>query len=298
MLKTKNILHISPDFNYSCGVSKYVFSLLRNFSRSESYRLFFITNGGDALERIRNININPTIINFSRGLKNVFKFYPNLRYLRKFCIQNDIEIIHTHHRYPEYLAYQVSKKTDIKTITTVHSLVKGKNSISFKSDKIIAVSNSVKQLLSDNYKISSQKITVLHNYLEIPDFREQGTNLNIKSALDIPENEKLILYLGRITKDKGVDILIDAFKLLRQADKKVFLLIVGQIYDNSLIPLFKNLPFGIKYLGVVKDPFPYYAAADLVVLPSGADSFPYVMLEAGIMRKPFLGTRIKTVFFS
>ncbi len=53
MERKKKILHISPDFNYSCGISKYVYSLLKNFGQDKSYKLFFITNGGDALDRVR-----------------------------------------------------------------------------------------------------------------------------------------------------------------------------------------------------------------------------------------------------
>ena len=51
------------------------------------------------------------------------------------------------------------------------------------------------------------------------------------------------------------------------------------------------MPEGIILLGVVKNPYPYYSAADIVVLPSRIDPFPFVMLEAGLMRKPFIGSR-------
>lgn len=288
--KRINILHISIDFNYSCGVSKYVFSLLKIFGQDQAYQIFFITNGGDALDRVSALNVKLTVVNFSKGLKNIFNFYPNLRTLRRFCIQNKIDIIHTHHRYPEFLAHMVTKGTNIKTVSTVHSLVRGKSIFSFKSDKIIAVSNSVKNMLSKHYKVSPEKIVMLYNYLELPDLEKESA-LYIKSNLNIPEDGKIILFLGRITRVKGVDLLIKAFKLLRQKDKKIFLLIIGQIYDNSLKSVLKNLPDGIKLLAPVKDPYPYYSVADLVVLPSRIDPFPFVMLETGLMRKPFLGAR-------
>jgi glycosyltransferase involved in cell wall biosynthesis len=291
MSRTINILHISPDFNYSCGVSKYVYSLLKEFGENESYKLFFLTNGGDAIDRLEGINVVSDFMNLSKGFVNVLNIYPNLRTLKEFCIQNRIDIVHTHHRYPEYLAYQISKKTKIKTITTAHSLVKGKTRFSFKSGKIIAVSDSVKNMLINYYKVPSEKITMLRNYIEQPCHKEQEPDFNVRASLDIPADARVILFLGRICKIKGVDLLIKAFKLLRQKDKGIFLLIIGQVYDNSLNSAFKNLPDGIKQLGVVKNPYPYYSAADLVVLPSRTDPFPYVMLEAGIMHKPFLGSR-------
>jgi glycosyltransferase involved in cell wall biosynthesis len=167
MSKTINILHISLDFNYSCGVSKHVYSLLKGLQENHSYRLFFITNGGDALDKLKDINISPVILNFSKRPKNILNIYSNLKILKRFCFENEIDIMHTHHRYPEFLAHIISKRTGIKTIATAHSLVKGKRKFSFNSDKIIAVSNSVSDLLKDYYKISGERIIVLYNFLEM-----------------------------------------------------------------------------------------------------------------------------------
>ncbi|MHB9011466.1 MAG: glycosyltransferase family 4 protein [Ignavibacteriaceae bacterium] len=290
-MKPKKILHISPDFNYSCGVSKYVFSLLNGFSHNESYRIFFITNGGDALDKLKGINLSPQIINFSRGIKNIFNILPNIKVLRDFCLKNEIDIIHTHHRYPEFLAYLISKKIKVKTITTVHSLVKGKNRFSFKSDKIIAVSNSVKSMLIDNYKVPDEKIVMMYNCLEQLDSYSLQTELNIRADLGIPSSGKIILFLGRITKMKGVDILIKAFKILRKRNQNLYLLIAGSVYDSSLNKLLRDIPNEIKLLGSIENPYTYYSIADIVVLPSRMDSFPYVMQEAGLLKVPFIGSR-------
>ena len=291
MNRTKNILYISPDFNYSCGVSKHVYSLLKGLQGDQSYKLFFITNGGDALDKLDSINIKAEILNFSKGLKNIFNIYSNIKALKEFCHENKIDVIHTHHRYPEFLANLISKAAEIKTITTVHSLVKGKNKLSFKSDRVIAVSNSVKDLLKNNYNVPDEKITMLYNFVDFFDSNKQFLDPKIRTKLGIPEGNSIILFLGRVTKIKGVDLLIEAFKILKQKGKKISLLIIGQVYDNSLKNLLKNLPEGIQFLDVVKEPYPYYAIADLLVLPSRIDPFPYVMLEAGLMHKPFIGAR-------
>ena len=285
------VLHISPDFNYSCGVSTHVYLLLKNFVNDKSYKVFFITNGGDALDKLDKINLTPEIVKFEKGFRNIFYLYSNLQTIRKYCVRNKIDIIHTHHRYPEFLASLISKKTGARTITTVESLVKGRTRLSFKSDKIIAVSNSVKELLINHYNVPQEKITMLNNFIEPPDMNGRNLGLNIKSSLQIPMENKVILFLGRITKIKGVDLLIEAFKLVRNKNEKVTLVIVGQVYDNSMKSSLKELPDGIIVLNVVKDPIPYYEIADLVVLPSRIEPFPYVMLEAGMMQKPFIGAR-------
>lgn len=284
-----NILYISPDFNYACGVSRNVYSLINAFSQRSDYKVYFMTNGGDALDKLKKINIEPEILKFSKGLVNILYIKPNFNSIIKFCINNGIDIIHSHHRYPELIAYYVAKKIEIKTITTVHSIIKGKKFLSFKSDKFIAVSNVVKSMLVNTYKISEKKIITLYNCLEIPKINTNSSEL--KRTLNIPEDAKILLFLGRITKIKGVDLLIEAVKRIRIQNHNVFLLILGEYYDNTINRYLKGVPAEIKVLSSVEDPFPYYAIADLVILPSKIESFPYVMLESGLMKKPFIGAR-------
>ena len=230
------------------------------------------------------------MMNFSRGSKNLINLLPNLKFIRDFSLKNDIDIIHTHHRYPELLANLISKKSNIKTITTVHSLVEGKRRLSFKSDKIIAVSNSVKNMLQTKYNVPDEKIVMMYNCIKRFEDQPQLPDQDIKVGLGIPSSAKTLLFIGRITKIKGVDILIEAFKILRKRIKNSYLLILGMNYDNSLDLNIENLPDGIKLLKQVENPYKYYSIADIVVLPSRIDPFPYVMLEAGFMKKPFIGS--------
>jgi len=207
-----------------------------------------------------------------------------------FCIKNKIDMIHTHHRYLEFLANLISSKANIKTVTTVHSIVEGKKMFSFKSDKIIAVSHSVENMLKTKYNVPNEKIVMLYNCIE--DFKNipQAPDQNIKAKLGLPSSAKILLFIGRITKVKGVDVLIDAFKIVNQRIKNLYLLILGMNYDNTLNLNNKYLPEGIKLLKPVENPYPYYSIANIVVLPSRIDPFPYVMLEAGLMKKPFIGS--------
>lgn len=292
MAEIKRILHISPDFNYSCGVSKYVFTILKNFSQNSSYKVFFITNGGDALDKLKKIGIAPSILKFSRGQKNVLNILPNLKILKKYCVENNIDIIHTHHRYPEYLAYKISRKLNLNTITTVHSLVDGKNRFSFKSDRLIAVSKTVEKMLKGKYHVPSNKVLMMYNCVEQLDIDFNNMKKeNLKNKFDIPTDAKVILYLGRISSLKGVDLLIDAYKIINNEFSNIFLLIVGQIYDRSLKKDLDNLPHQIKLINPVENPYSVYSIADIIVLPSRMDSFPYIMLESGLFKKPFIGSK-------
>jgi len=286
-----NILHISPNFDYSCGVSKHVFYILKYYSNNPNINIKFITSGGDALAKVYDIGVEPYIMNFKQGLTNVLFFPSNLSELYKFCIQNNIDIIHTHHRYPEFLATLISRSLNTKTITTVHSLVKGYKYLSFKSDKIITVSNAVKKSIIKNFVVPTEKMETLYNC--IYPWGEQNTNtlLKLREKLNVDPNDFVILFLGRLNRFKGIDILIKSFRKVRSTNSKIILLLVGNIEDKTLRNLEVKQDEKIYFIEAQEDVILYYELCNLVVLSSQVESFPYVMLEAGIAYKPFIGSR-------
>jgi glycosyltransferase involved in cell wall biosynthesis len=294
MRNSLNILHISPNFNYICGVSKYVYLILKElkkYEKSEDLKLFFLTNGGDSLERLKNIGIKTHLINFSKGLKNLFYVNDNLKQLEKFCIENEINIIHTHHRYPEFLSNIIKRENQIKTITTVHSIVKGFKFLSFKSDKIIAVSKAVEKNLIEKFNIDKGKIIQIYNPIAFDDYIEDKTDKEKKTIIGVPDDSKIFLFVGRWTKLKGVDILINAFSQIFEKYDNVYLILITDVPD---VVKNKILKISSKFIFIrpQRDISYYYKICDAVVLPSRVESFPYTMLEAGLHRKLFIGTNL------
>jgi len=283
-----NVLHISPDFNYVCGVSKYIYLLFKEFRKYEDLNLFFVTNGGDSIERLENLGYKPILMNFRKGWKNIFYFYQNLKLLEEFCRRNEIHIIHTHHRYPELLANLIKRKLQIKTITTVHSLVDGYKSISFKSDLIIAVSKSVKENIVNKFGVQEEKIIQFYNPLDFEEL-EEGLKSKPNFNFEFPVDAKIFLFIGRWTKIKGVDLLIKTFLEIFKKYKNVFLIIISDIPKNEKRKL-QHLNKNFILIDAQKNIHGYFNIADVVVLPSRIESFPFVMLEAGYYKKFFIGS--------
>jgi len=228
-----NILHLSPYFNYSCGVSKYVFDLLKYFNKTNNYNIHFITNGGDALSKLQNEHIDYKLLPFSKGWKNIFHFPFNYYHLKSFCVKNRIDIIHTHHRYLEILSTIVAKRLNIKTITTVHSFVRGYKYLSFRSDRIIAVSNTVKKSIIKNFHIQKNKVELLYNCVIPVEKSDAERAEDLREKLNIKNTEYVILFLGRLNKIKGIDLLIAAFRKIKFDHPNVKLILVGGILDDT-----------------------------------------------------------------
>jgi len=283
----KRILHITPDFNYSCGRSKLVYLYLKYFEKHDQYETHFITNGGDALDRLKDLpKIKFTTLNFSTGKKNIFYYNSFYRSLKKYVEKNNIDIIHTHHRFPELVSVNLAEKIKLKTITSVHGFVTGYESKSFKSDKIISVSKSGKEYLVKNFNVDENKIIILYNPVEDS---KQNENENLKRKFSLYDNHKIILFPGRINSEKGYDKLIRAYEIACVKNKKLMLIICGQIEDENINKLRNKLTVPVIYLPPLENIKQLYSISDVVILPSKKDSFPYVMLEAGINKKSFIG---------
>lgn len=289
-----NILHISPNFNFVCGVSKYVFLILKelkSFQGKQKLNLFFITNGGDSLNRLDDIGIKPYIMEFEKGLKNIIYIKKNLSELENFCINNKIDIIHTHHRYPELLSNLLKKKFQIKTITTVHSLVDGFRYLSFRSDLILAVSKAVELNIKKKFNVPKERILQLYNPIDFNEIENYEKVEFTKANLNLPDNSILFTFIGRWDKNKGVDLLIDAFEQIIKYHSEVYLMIISNL-SFSEKRIVEKLHKNFLIIKPQKNILEYYKVTDVIILPSRRESFPFVMLEAGLFKKLFLGSNV------
>jgi glycosyltransferase involved in cell wall biosynthesis len=288
----KKILHITPDFNYSCGRSKLVYLYLKHFNQQIDYETHFITNGGDSLERLREFpSLKFEELNFSTGLKNIFYGGSFYRKLKEYLINNKIDLVHTHHRFPELISNLIAKSLNVKTVFSTHGYVKGHKALSFKSDKIISVSNSVTSYLIEEFKINIERIETFYNPMEFVDEINREKINSLKNETGISVGEKVLLFMGRINKEKGCDTLIKSFNIVKNMINDVVLLFSGDIEDKNILSEIGNRN-DIKILTPNKNSINLFSTADIVILPSRTESFPFVMVEAGSYKKPFIGGKI------
>ena len=96
------------------------------------------------------------------------------------------------------------------------------------------------------------------------------------------------IFIGRMVRDKGINELVAAFDRLNREFPATKLLLVGKFEDelDPVLPetkqMIENNP-KIKFAGYQNDVRPYFAAADVAVLPSYREGFPNVVIQAGAM---------------
>jgi lipopolysaccharide/colanic/teichoic acid biosynthesis glycosyltransferase/glycosyltransferase involved in cell wall biosynthesis len=117
----------------------------------------------------------------------------------------------------------------------------------------------------------------------------------LRRELGIPPEAPVIGFVGRVTRDKGVPELIEAFTELRRRFSELRLLWLGRLDDTDPVPettrRFMLSDPGVVSTGYVDDSSPYYQVMDVLALPTHREGFPTVTLEASAAGKPVVTTR-------
>jgi glycosyltransferase involved in cell wall biosynthesis len=124
-----------------------------------------------------------------------------------------------------------------------------------------------------------------------------GRALKCRETLAIPFTARVVLFIGRVTRDKGISELADAFSRIKAADSEVYLVVVGPTepqrdpLPSALLQALES-DERVRMTGYDADPEKYLAMADLLCLPSYREGFPNVVIESGALGVPTVGTRI------
>lgn len=148
-----------------------------------------------------------------------------------------------------------------------------------RADHVIAVSNGVKDSLVEKLGIPDKKIRVIYN----PVFKQEIIDKS-KESVNHPffkENQKIILGVGRLSRQKDFTTLIKAFNRIKTDSIK--LIILGEGRDREELEKLLTEMGLEKYVsmpGFVENPYAYMAKADVFVLSSKIEGFANVLVEA------------------
>lgn len=133
------------------------------------------------------------------------------------------------------------------------------------------------------------------NGVDVERFSPGPGSKELRSHHRLPEDALVLGFVGRLTRDKGIPELIEAFDVILAAQPKTYLLLVGwfdaseDALDDAMRIRILTHPH-IRLTGYVADTAPYYRIMDLMVLPSWREGFPNVLLEAGATGIPVVAT--------
>ena len=165
-----------------------------------------------------------------------------------------------------------------------------------KSDKIIALSKShlTGSKVSKKYQ---NKTIIIPNGLNLQDFQIPQSQDKCRSILNLPAEKKIVLFLGSLVPQKGIQILISAMEAVQRRYPDTCLVVGGSGYlkenliETAMRSELKDNVVFTSYVPTNRTPL-YYRAADIFVLPSFSEAFPLTLLEAGAAGLPIVATDV------
>lgn len=171
------------------------------------------------------------------------------------------------------------------------------------SNKVLCVSRSLKDKVVELGVCKSQKVVVLGSGscvgIHVADYAPTPERLAaasvLKNSLGIPPDAPIVGFVGRLTKDKGIVELLDAFALIRQELGNAYLLLIGPFEKGDPIPESTSQKIKedeyIRHIEWTDDPRLYLHLMDVLVLPTYREGLPGVLLEAAATETPIVTTR-------
>lgn len=231
-------------------------------------------------------------------LKGITDFDSATRLGRVIKGRNNV-IIHVHNfkdAFTACMARKFSENKDVRIVLTRHLVKKGKTGMIYNAlykdiDKIIFVSELAKDtFLKNNPKIDPNKIEVVHNSVQEITLNPQ----NLHKDFNIDSDKLILMYHGRISPEKGVDVLL---KAVSQLDPKMYHLIVAGTGDPDFVGELQSivrsnrLENNVTFPGFLNNPQDYIKGCDIGVLPSLCrESFGLSNLEYMMNGKPLIAS--------
>ena len=230
--------------------------------------------------------------------------------LKKILKKERPDLLHIHVWNPASCRYAfwAAQKTHTKIIVTEHDpfVLRGfknflKKKFLRKTNEVIAVSESNRQFLLKSYPFLKERITTIHNGIDIKTIQKELLHFTnqekkrIRHELFQSKNGQIILSIAALHPRKGLKYLLKAFAEVVHNFKDLKLVIVGEGPEQKeLEKLSKNLGIDNKVvlLGYQQIISQLLKSSDLFVLPSIKEAFGLVLLEAMAVGVPIVATEV------
>lgn len=300
----KNIAIFQSDLRVG-GIQKSIINLLSNLDANEYQIDLFVFDEGEFFQQ--NFGENVRIVKLPRA-PIILKYCPYsvayALYTPPIDLEKEYDAAVDFNSFWHECAIGAQKVNAKKRIMWLHSDVAVKRQVEFRYkvnwalsrgkfrrfDSLVAVSEGVKQSFYPcaPKKYANMEISVIGNYIDTEEIHKKSLE-----AVDFqpPEDTLNFVSVGRLSFEKGYDILIDNFARACEKRNDIRLYLVGDGDERQKLEQ-KTRELGVSdkvtFLGNKPNPFPYEAKCDIFVLTSRYEGQPLVLEEATAVGLPVI----------
>ncbi|MBI4974604.1 MAG: glycosyltransferase family 4 protein [Candidatus Omnitrophica bacterium] len=237
-------------------------------------------------------------------IKTKFEFGPKvlraIPKIFKIIKEEKTGIIHAHTRVSQALAFFASRIAGVPYVTTCHGFFKkrlGRRLFDLWGEKVIAISEPVKDSLINDFKVAPQRVELIYNGVEIDRFSRDYSSAELsefKRSLRLKDGP-IVGTIGRLSPVKGQRTFIEAIKDVICRRHMIQAIIMGDGPEEiKLKKLVSNLGIeeSVQILKSDPDTSKYLAIMDIFVFPSIKEGLGISLLEAMVSGKPCVASDV------
>jgi glycosyltransferase involved in cell wall biosynthesis len=239
--------------------------------------------------------------------KNPFVMRANVHRLARLIREHGVDIVHARSRAPAWSAEAAARRAGAHFITTVHgtystgsAFKRLYNKVMTRGERVIAISNFIASQIQETYHVPPEKIRVIHRGVDLEEFDPLRVTdermIHFAGRWRLPDDRKIILLPGRLSRWKGQRVLIEALKRLARRDVCCLLLGADEGEGGSrrgIEAAIKRARLGdvVRILDHCPDMAAAYKLSDVVVSASTRpEAFGRIVAEAQAMGRPVVAT--------
>lgn len=160
-------------------------------------------------------------------------------------------------------------------------------------DKIVAVSSDIQKVLSQIY--GPDRVVCIHNGIDLESVCVTTQRSEKRREWHIDDETFVVGTVGRLVPVKGHAVLLQALRILRDANHEVTLLLVGEgpLRGQLEVEVQRlELTQSVIFAGHQEQAYDFINMMDIFVLPSLHEGIPMVLLEALAMKRPVVASRV------
>jgi len=300
-----NILYIIDELMGAAGAEKNLFDLVTHINLRLYNPIVVCLKGGALVETFKQKNVEI----YNMDVKRIYSLraFVKSTWLFKLIKSRNVKIMVTYHESSDYLGLFLGKISGVPLIVSSRRdmgyKLKSRHFALYKRinvffDKIITVSDGVKNLIFDKQDALWNRLITIYNGVEFEKYEIKIDKSALRKSLGIGENDLVIGILAVLRPIKGHKYFLDAARLILNDFPQAKFLVVGSYEDKNYFEELKSIvktldmEHNVIFTGWRSDTGDIISIMDIFVNSSISEGFSNAVLEAMALGKPVVATNV------
>ena len=220
------------------GAETHVVELSKELKKC-GHDVYVASNGGVYEDELAKAGIGHYKVPMNQ--RNVIKMIQSYFLLKRIIREEAFEIVHSHARIPGFICGLLHKRAEFTFVTSAHWVFytgMGLKYLTNWGQKVVAVSEDIREYLKENYQVRNEDIFVTINGIDTDKFSPETQSVRVREEFALKEGEPTLVYVSRMDESRALAArqLISLAPVLAREISGLRMLIVGggDVYDELL----------------------------------------------------------------